>query len=74
MCDAQDGVLTLIYKTVGGGTEKMSALGAGAELDLLTGLGNGFDTDRAGDTPLLIGGGGGRAAHVPALQTACKAG
>lgn len=57
VCDAQDGVLTLIYKTVGGGTEKMSALGAGAELDLLTGLGNGFDTDRAGDTPLLIGGG-----------------
>lgn len=68
VCDAQDGVLTLIYKTVGGGTEKMSALGAGAELDLLTGLGNGFDTDRAGDTPLLIGGGVG----APPMYLLCK--
>ena len=49
--------LTLIYKVVGKGTEQMAKMTAGQTLDVLTGLGNGYDVAKAGDTPLLIGGG-----------------
>ena len=59
VCDARDGRLTLIYKVVGVGTEKMARMGAGEKLDLLTGLGNGYDLSGSGDKPLLIGGGAG---------------
>ena len=48
---------TIIYKVLGAGTEQMSRYLPGRELDVLTGLGNGFDPSPAGDTPLLIGGG-----------------
>ena len=51
--------LTLIYKTVGAGTEQMSAMAPGTVLDVLTGLGNGFDVTKAGARPLLVGGGAG---------------
>ncbi len=57
VCDYQDGVLTLIYKVVGEGTAQMSCMMAGDKLDLLVGLGNGFDTSKSGENPLLIGGG-----------------
>ena len=53
--------LTLIYRTVGHGTRWLSGQGAGKALDVLTGLGNGFDLAEAGDTPLLVGGGVGAA-------------
>ena len=59
VCDAEGDVLTLIYKVVGRGTEAMSALAPGGSLDLLTGLGNGYDLSLCGDRPLLIGGGAG---------------
>ena len=49
--------LTLIYKVVGKGTEQMAGMVAGQTLDVLTGLGNGYDLSGAGDKPLLIGGG-----------------
>ena len=49
--------LTLIYKVVGKGTEQMANMTAGQTLDVLTGLGNGYDLSKAGDHPLLIGGG-----------------
>ena len=49
--------LTLIYKVVGKGTEQMAGMTAGQTLDVLTGLGNGYDLTKAGDHPLLIGGG-----------------
>ena len=49
--------LTLIYKVVGKGTEQMAEMVAGQTLDVLTGLGNGYDLSKAGDKPLLIGGG-----------------
>ena len=49
--------LTLIYKVVGKGTEQMAKMTAGQTLDVLTGLGNGYDLSKAGDKPLLIGGG-----------------
>ena len=57
VCDWEADRLTLIYKTVGRGTEQMSRLAPGTELDLLTGLGNGYDLDPAGDHPVLLGGG-----------------
>ena len=57
VCDVEDGLLTLIYKVVGKGTEAMSKMKEGTVLDLLTGLGNGYDLSKAGDKPLLIGGG-----------------
>ena len=59
MCDAEDGRLTLIYKVVGKGTDALSRMNAGEKLDVLTGLGNGYDLTRAGDRPLLLGGGAG---------------
>ena len=68
VCDFENGVLTLIYKVVGKGTEFMSGLKAGYELDILTGLGNGYYTGLAGDKPLLIGGGVG----VPPLYALAK--
>ena len=55
VCDCDARTLTLIYKVVGGGTEQMSRMAAGAELDLLTGLGNGFDTSNDARRPLLVG-------------------
>ena len=68
VCDADDGKLTLIYKVVGVGTEKMSKMEKGVKLDLLTGLGNGYDVSKAGDKPLLIGGGAG----VPPMYKLCR--
>lgn len=59
VCDAEDGKLTLVYKTVGRGTEAMAQYESGKRIDVLTGLGNGYDLDRSGDRPLLIGGGAG---------------
>ena len=55
--DSAPGRLTILYKTVGRGTEQMTGLKPGAQLDVLTGLGNGYDLTKAGDTPLLLGGG-----------------
>lgn len=50
-------LLTIIYKVVGVGTEAMSRLPIGTQLDVLTVLGNGYDLSKAGDKPLLVGGG-----------------
>ena len=61
VCDAGGDTLTLLYKVVGGGTEQMAAMVPGGTLDILAGLGNGFDTAPAGESPLLIGGGIGAA-------------
>ncbi len=68
VCDFDGGVLTLVYKVVGDGTEQMSKMNAGEELNILTGLGNGYDTSVSGDAPLLVGGGVG----VPPLYKLCK--
>ena len=57
VCDCTEGVLTLIYKVVGKGTAQMAEMKAGQTLDMLTGLGNGYDLSKAGDHPLLLGGG-----------------
>jgi len=55
--------ITIIYKVVGRGTEQMSRMAEGETLDVLTGLGNGFDADVECQRPLLVGGGVG----VPTL-------
>ena len=68
VCDVDGDVLTIIYKVVGRGTEKMSEMKAGETLDVLTGLGNGYNIAKAGDKPLLLGGGVG----VPPLYLLCK--
>ena len=57
VCNITDGILTIIYKVVGVGTEAMSHLPIGIQLDVLTVLGNGYDLTKAGDAPLLVGGG-----------------
>ena len=57
VCNIEDGVLTIIYKVVGVGTEAMSHLPVGTQLDVLTVLGNGYDLTKASDAPLLVGGG-----------------
>ena len=68
VCDCENGVLTLVYKVVGKGTEDMSRMKAGDRLDILTGLGNGYDLSPAGDRPLLLGGGVG----VPPMYMLAK--
>lgn len=59
VCDWDEGSLTIIYKVVGKGTDQMSKMPVGTRLDILTGLGNGYDLDKSGNRPLLIGGGAG---------------
>jgi dihydroorotate dehydrogenase electron transfer subunit len=61
VCDGDRDALTLVFRAVGRGTEAMSRLEPGNTLDILTGLGNGFDTARTGPRPLLLGGGLGAA-------------
>ena len=68
VCDCEGGQLTLVYKVVGRGTEQMSRMNVGEILDVLVGLGNGYDTTVSGDAPLLIGGGVG----VPPMYMLCK--
>lgn len=68
VCDCENGKLSIIYKVVGNGTKEMSELPIGAELDILSGLGNGYDTSKSGDCPVLIGGGVG----VPPMYLLCK--
>ena len=67
VCDCEGNVLTLIYKVVGKGTEQMSKMTNG-KLDVLTGLGNGYDISLSGEKPLLLGGGVG----VPPLYMLAK--
>ena len=68
VCDYDKSTLTIIYKVVGAGTEQMSAMKPGEMLDILTGLGNGYDLNLAGDRPVLLGGGVG----VPPMYNLAK--
>lgn len=69
VCDVENGILTVVYKTVGKGTEIMSRIRPGETMDVLSGLGNGYDVGAGGERPLLIGGGAG----VPPMYMLCKA-
>ena len=65
VCDlSENGLMTLVYKVVGKGTDAMSAMTPGETLDLLTGLGHGFHTDACSEAALLLGGGVGTAPLV----------
>ena len=68
VCDYDDTTLTIIYKVVGKGTAQMKAMEPGEKLDILTGLGNGYDLSVSGDKPVLLGGGVG----VPPMYNLAK--
>ena len=68
VCDQENGRLTIVYKVVGEGTKVLSEMAAGDELEVLTGLGNGFDPDACRERALLVGGGLG----VPPLLLLAK--
>lgn len=68
VCDFDNKTLTVIYKVVGKGTEYMSRMKKGDKIDTLSGLGNGYNPNPSGDSPVLIGGGVG----VPPLYNLCK--
>ena len=68
VCDYDEKTLTIIYKVVGKGTEAMSAMEQGQKLDILTGLGNGYDLSPSGEHPVLLGGGVG----VPPMYNLAK--
>ena len=67
VCDYDEDCITIIYKVVGEGTDQMSAFKIGTVLDVLTGLGNGYDISKS-TKPLLIGGGVG----VPPMYNLAK--
>ncbi len=68
ICDYDDKTITVIYKVVGQGTDELSRLRPGHTLDILVGLGNGYDCSKSGNAPLLVGGGVG----VPPLYNLCR--
>ena len=68
ICDYDDETFTIIYKVVGKGTEAMAAMAPGTKLDILTGLGNGYDISLVGERPVLMGGGIG----VPPMYNLAK--
>ena len=68
VCDYDENTLTIIYKVVGKGTAQMKDMVPGTTLDILTGLGNGYDLSCAGDAPVLLGGGVG----VPPMYNLAK--
>ena len=69
ICDWSEDTITIIYKVVGSGTQQMSEMKVGEKLDVLVGLGNGYNPDKSGDAPVLLGGGVG----VPPMYGLCKA-
>ena len=68
VCDYNENEIKIIYKVVGGGTKYLSEMKKGDELDVLCGLGNGYDISKSGKNPVLIGGGVG----IPPLYNLCK--
>ena len=68
VCDYDEKTLTIVYKVVGKGTKAMSSMASGTELNILTGLGNGYDLTLSGNAPVLMGGGVG----VPPMYNLAK--
>lgn len=68
ICDYDENSITIIYKIVGSGTKQLSLMKKGEILNVLSALGNGYDTSKSGEKPLLIGGGVG----VPPMYNLCK--
>lgn len=74
VCGAEGGVLTLCVRNTGRGTALLTASSPGARLDILTGLGNGFDLSAAGERPLLMGGGTGSPPLYPLCASLLRLG
>ena len=74
VCDYDAETLTIVYKVVGKGTAQMSAMEAGQQLDILTGLGNGYDLTLTGEAPVLLGGGVGVPPMYNLAKELCKQG
>ena len=68
ICDWSESTLTVVYRTVGKGTAELAEYAPGKMIELLTGLGNGFDTSVSGNKPLLVAGGSG----VPMMYALAK--
>ncbi|MBQ8163840.1 MAG: dihydroorotate dehydrogenase electron transfer subunit [Clostridia bacterium] len=68
VCNVENEELTIIYKVVGAGTKVMAEMKQGTRLNVLTGLGNGYDLSKSGEKPLLVGGGAG----VPPMYLLCR--
>ena len=68
ICDLEDGRMAIVYKVVGKGTRVLSERQSGETLEVLTGLGKGFDPDACREEALLVGGGLG----VPPLLLLAK--
>ena len=69
VCDWGEGWIRVIYKVVGKGTAQMAQMTPGQKLDVLTGLGNGYDLAPArGKRIALVGGGVG----IPPLYGLAK--
>ena len=68
VCDYDAETLTIVYKVVGKGTAAMSRMVPGTRLDILAGLGNGYDLTLSGNRPVLLGGGVG----VPPMYNLAK--
>ena len=67
VCDYSNEDITIIYKVVGEGTQQLSKMAAGENIDCITGLGNGYDISKS-KKPLVIGGGVG----VPPMYNLTK--
>lgn len=74
ICDWDESGLTIIYKVVGKGTEALAGMEPGQDLDILCGLGNGFDVSKCGDRTLVIGGGVGTPPMYGLAKALLKAG
>ena len=68
ICAKEEGKLTVVYKVVCEGTKVLSEIPVGATLEVLTGLGRGFDPEACESRALLVGGGLG----VPPLYLLAK--
>ena len=68
ICDLENGKMTIVYKVVGEGTKVLSEMKVGAALEVLTGLGRGFEAEECREEALLVGGGLG----VPPLLLLAK--
>jgi len=73
VCDWWEEGFSIVYKPVGRGTRDMADMQKGTTLDIITGLGNGFE-DSFGLSPVLIGGGVGAAPLVALARSIRRSG
>ena len=57
ICDYDARHLLLLYKVVGAGTDQLSEMKVGEQIEVISGLGNGFCPENTAQKALLVGGG-----------------